>query len=366
MRSRIVSKLCICLVILLGAGIQLVEAQGTAGSTQSFKGTIDKYPITLQLYLAGGEYIGSYMYDRIGEPIDFSGIQKDGFIQLTSYKGDRVETFRLREDGEGLTGTWRNGEKGAELTVSLKTWKNVIPMEVKYIKDSIIPVADVRDVKGMFEGSAVWPTGSTAKDEFIRQEIRAYISPTKKSTASVDRLLAEKRSEFFAGLRQAVKSESAADLRDMASSFSWSMVKRVSVGWQSPSILCLNDTEWEYTGGAHGNGATTYKVLDLVNRKVLKMSDIVNPAGIKALPKLLEKNLRRQSGIKPNQPLREAGLYGDRIESVSYFHLTNKVIIFSYTPYDIGPYSSGQIEIPVPFTELKTYLQPAFVKLAGL
>lgn len=367
MRSSILSKLSICLFILIGTGIQTVAAQATAGSVQSFKGTIDKYPISLQLHLAGGEYIGSYMYDRVGEPIDFSGIKKDGIILLTSYKGVQVETFRLREDAEGLTGSWQNGEKGAELSVALKRWKDGIPMQVKYLKDSIHPVADIRDVNGMFEGSAVWPTGSTAKDEFIRQEIRSCINPTKKSTASVDRLLAEKKSEFFAGLLEAVKSESAADLRDMASRLSWSMAKRVSVGWQSPSILCLNNMEWEYTGGAHGNGATLYKVLDLVNRKVLKVSDILNPAGIKALPKLLEKNLRRQSGIKSNQPLRDAGLYENRIEKVSeFFHLTNKVMIFSYTPYDIGPYSSGQIEIPVPFTELKPYLQPAFVKLAGL
>lgn len=37
-------------------------------------------------------------------------------------------------------------------------------------------------------------------------------------------------------------------------------------------------------------------------------------------------------------------------------------LIFSYTPYDIGPYAVRQIEIPVPMTELIPHLQPAFRK----
>ena len=366
MKPSIRTILFSCLFILAGTGFQTMHAQDKA-SALSFKGTIDKYPISMQIHLTGGECVGSYMYDRVGEPIGFTGTKQDGIFLLTIYKGDGMETFRLLAVAEGLTGTWQNGEKGPRLTVALKPWKNALPMHVRYLKDSIRPVAKNPEINGMFEGSTVWPIGSTAKDEFIRQQIRACFDPKNKSTADAAKLLADRKNEFFSQLTQAVKAESETDLRDRASSYSWSMAKRISVGWQSQSILCLDNMEWDYTGGAHGNGATLYKVLDLVNRKVLKVSDVVNPAGMKALPKLLEKNLRRKSGIKSNQPLREAGLYENRIEKVSeFFYLTDKAMIFSYTPYDIGPYSSGQIEIPVPFTELKTYLQPAFVKLAGL
>jgi hypothetical protein len=121
--------------------------------------------------------------------------------------------------------------------------------------------------------------------------------------------------------------------------------------------------QWEFTGGAHGNGATIYEIWDLTLRKALGLREIISPAGLKALPALLEKHFRKKYAVPAGAPLQEHGLFENRIKEVtSNIGMTPKVLIFSYTPYEIGPYAMGQIEIPVPLMELMPHLQPAFRK----
>jgi hypothetical protein len=357
------------MLILLATGLAS-RSQTSAFQSDYFslKGTIDKYPVTMHLHRAGDDYFGSYYYDRVGEPITLTGSVEDGVLKLSSFKSNGIETFELTSGQAGFTGSWQNGENKPRLQTNLSANRDGLPMTSHHMADSLKPGKGSADgPKCEFDAYTVWPTGTGTRDAFVKQRIRACLDNEKKFSSDPATMLTQKKNSYLATYRSAMKDEKETDMRDSPSSFSWDLIERVSVIYQSPAILCLDNMQWEYSGGAHGNGASIYKVLDLKNQKELKISDVIIPTGMKSVLKLEEKYLRKKTGLTAAQPLKEAGLYSNSIGKVSdIFYVTDKGVCFSYTPYDIGPYSSGQIEIFVPYAELKPYLQPGFIKLMGI
>ncbi|WP_404980203.1 RsiV family protein [Chitinophaga pollutisoli] len=43
------------------------------------------------------------------------------------------------------------------------------------------------------------------------------------------------------------------------------------------------------------------------------------------------------------------------------FYLTNKGAVFSFVPYEIAAYAAGQITLFVPWNEIRSVVQPAYL-----
>jgi hypothetical protein len=136
------------------------------------------------------------------------------------------------------------------------------------------------------------------------------------------------------------------------------------IAFQSSKILTMAFFNYAYTGGAHGNYGTYYTSADLTSNKVLALDNIITEGGKKQLRTLLEKNFRKQYNLKPTDSLTdEGGLFENKIEPNKNFYITGKGIGFCYNPYEIGPYAMGEIDIFIPFTDLKNYLKEGFKRL---
>ena len=133
--------------------------------------------------------------------------------------------------------------------------------------------------------------------------------------------------------------------------------------YQSKTILSLANFSYSYTGGAHGNYGTGYTSLDLIKEKKLKLDDVITKTGQAYLRSILKKYFRKNYNLDANASLKEAGLFKEKIEPNNNFYVTTKGIGFSYAPYEIGPYSMGEINIFIPFSELQNFLQPVFKNL---
>ena len=96
----------------------------------------------------------------------------------------------------------------------------------------------------------------------------------------------------------------------------------------------------------------------------MQLQDVVLPAGKRKLNMLLEKYFRKSRGLKPGDALSEkGGLFENKIEAGDNFYLTGKGITFSYTPYEIAPYAAGEIQVFIPYTDMKDLLQPGMKKI---
>ena len=99
----------------------------------------------------------------------------------------------------------------------------------------------------------------------------------------------------------------------------------------------------DYYGGAHNMFSTQYLVFDANLNKPIQLRDIVTS------PKKL---LR----ILPNYDKRDADVKWWKdidVEQINNFYIDKGKIVFSFSPYAIGPFVEGQIEVTVPLKALR-------------
>lgn len=123
------------------------------------------------------------------------------------------------------------------------------------------------------------------------------------------------------------------------------------VAWQTPKLLVIQvDKYVSYIGAAHGYGTIRYLNYDIVNHCVLTPENVFKPGNEKAIADLIEAKARAIYG--------EQQLFDDRITTFKDIRITKDGIEFLYQPYEVGPYSTGTVEVPINRFDLKRFLTP--------
>lgn len=118
---------------------------------------------------------------------------------------------------------------------------------------------------------------------------------------------------------------------------------------------------FEYSGGAHGLYGSTWYVFDDNDRR-LTLADLLEKDA-EPFYQLLEKTYIAQSGNDPqkNSDPIDQGWYKAVRETADNFYFDHDALVISYVPYAIGPYSEGQIELRLPYSELKGIVKAAYL-----
>ena len=147
---------------------------------------------------------------------------------------------------------------------------------------------------------------------------------------------------------------------EISSMLNYAQQSTMSVIFNEKGLLSVGYGNYNYTGGAHGNHSTGLSTYDLAQKKVLTLNDIFLPKYEKTISKALANAARRQFNMKPNEPLTN-NLFDNVIEPTNNFCITPKGIIFLYNPYEIAAYAYGEIELFIPFSEIKSVVNPKFL-----
>jgi hypothetical protein len=328
--------------------------QISEGWFKVFKGKIDKYPVTMLLHYVDSEYYGFYYYDSRGQLISLSygGLSADT-IKLGA--GDD-EQFALIVKNNRLEGYWKKDANAKPLSFSAK--ETVAPVPFTYLflsgKKALRPsLAD--SPTDSYAAASVWPASSSPLDSFLKKVIidTFFMARDENEIRSV---LTKSMEGDFADYLEEGGDIFEAEILQMPSIYNRESYSNVTVAYMSPKIISFSQFNYSYSGGAHGNHGTSYKVVDLKKKRVLALKDVITPEGRQHLSRLLEKHFRLDHSLAPQDSLQEAGLFENKIEPNENFYLTSKGIGFNYTPYEIGPYVMGEITIFIPFTALKGYL----------
>lgn len=123
---------------------------------------------------------------------------------------------------------------------------------------------------------------------------------------------------------------------------------------------------YSFTGGAHG--ITTIETTTVDTKGVEStLNDILKDpkTGIAALTEKLKTKLETDFSerIYSEKGMFEDGLKPEAIASLS-FEVTNVGIIFIFGDYQVGPHSSGIIEVPLLYSELTDILNEKFIPTA--
>ena len=132
-------------------------------------------------------------------------------------------------------------------------------------------------------------------------------------------------------------------------------------------IVCYQLSIYSYTGGAHGNQTVTQLVYDLATQRRVELSQVFASANLSKVGELMLARLLKDNGFQTCEELAEKYSFFDpaNIMPTEDFSVNEEGIRWSYAPYDMGAYTMGEVNVVLPWHELKPIML-ADSPLAGM
>ncbi len=129
-------------------------------------------------------------------------------------------------------------------------------------------------------------------------------------------------------------------------------------------LLVLENSVQEFSGGAHPNHASSFVTIDVKEKKLLKLGDILTVDST-AISAILNNKVRAVLHIPASAAL-EDNIIAATVPATDNFVITDKGLTFCYSPYEIASYADGDVWLFIPYSQLKVLLKPDFVLRMGL
>jgi hypothetical protein len=330
---------------------------------QIFTGNIGNYPVTMHLTCYDNNVRGFYYYNKYKKPMEVFGTVTGDSLTLSSYYSyDWSEIFKGIFKSNEYKGSWvdtKDETKSLDFRLSTTASSGY---EFVYVQGSERLFKDLETPQANYMQGAVWPDNTLDNAQFIRNQVLKLLD-MKSGLTEIGGLMLENKKKFMADFKKDNSELKRDDVADGGWSYSLDWNEVVMPVYNDNKIMVLSSYIYTYTGGAHGNYGTGFYNYDLVHRKQLSLSDLVSTAGIKALPKLLEKNYKLANGIPKEKSLTDAGLFVDTIPVNDNFIFTPGTLMFDYVPYEIASYADGEVKIYIPIEQIKEYLKPQALEL---
>lgn len=139
--------------------------------------------------------------------------------------------------------------------------------------------------------------------------------------------------------------------------FSYSFETGFQVKYNTKKFLSITLDHYQYTGGAHGNYYSLGYNIDMSDGKILTLSDIIDNDSFDLLSYECEQTILDTFQVGS---LLEAGLFENEITILpdQDFYIIPEALVLQFDPYEIGPFSMGEINIAIPFNRIKDILKP--------
>lgn len=139
----------------------------------------------------------------------------------------------------------------------------------------------------------------------------------------------------------------------------WEVYNEIVLVSQDSSILTWVESGYDYTGGAHGNYASYYHMYDLKAAKLLGPEDFFVSGYEPVLEDAINKQLRKDLEVDENTSLSESeGFFVEVVPVTSNMVVSASGITFLYNVYEIAPYAFGSVVIEIPFSSVKSIIEP--------
>ena len=329
-----------------------------------FKGKINNAEITMHLVYFNDDVRGFYYYDKYKIPLAAIGNLTEDSLSLYAYLNNYdTELFKGVFKNGSYTGGWSKNENKNQVFSLQENTALSSDYDFVYVhgKKALETEAE-NPPEVIYTEGLVWPAGNSDISAYLRKVILKEKNFPQSLNSIGSRMLAGKN-KFIEDYFEQNKNLSPDDIRDMGYSLTLEEHDILSIAYLDKNLAVFSRMVYSYTGGAHGNYGTAYICVNLDDRSVIQLGDIVTASGIAKLPALLEKNFREQNDVKPSQLLSDFGLFVDTIPVNDNFIITPGALVFSYVPYEIAPYAGGEVVIYIPLSDIEQFLKPEFKKL---
>jgi hypothetical protein len=149
---------------------------------------------------------------------------------------------------------------------------------------------------------------------------------------------------------------------DMKYSYFVSMKQLPVARW---GILSLPIESYEFTGGAHGMGVVSNILFDTKNNSALTGRDFFKQELVDQLRDLVKKKLQITLGDMSDHEMLDASIHDDTV-LFDVIIPTDTGLTFKFQSYAVAPYTAGQPEVMITFTELAPFLTQEWKDRLGL
>ncbi len=355
------------------------EIRDSANFYVQYEGTIGNKPVNMHVLKYGPSYNINYTYADQGKIIELlfqkdSLLKKDSlfFTEFSPTTGNEQKEAQLHLliSSKAISGYWVNSDKTVHLPVSLKSQSGYTAFEPLGYTDSIKITGFKEDTPTAYSSLVLLQPSDTGLrgDWFsstLKKEIIGELQPS--ASTPLQNSLARLGNNFLQDFKDDL--DTAKTMDDSADPLPYSMMHydqqiTTNLVYNNKGYAVLNSSSYMYTGGAHGMYGETFLCFDLIQKKRLTTENVLTIDSIQLAP-LLEKYFRISYQLPPGKPLKEI-LFDNQIALTDNFYFTSKGIGFLYQPYEIAAYAVGPVDIWIPYTELKPYLNPSFAQRMGI
>ena len=153
--------------------------------------------------------------------------------------------------------------------------------------------------------------------------------------------------------------------------YSYSNYQQLGVARHDEAVVSLISLSSLYSGGSHPNSVQTAYNLDIENRRLLHLEDVILEDSAPELAKLVRARVDEKfTMIDGGNGLFED--YGDIIESsmnygnmTPYWYMNDQGLVIFYNQYELGPYAAGIIKAELPYADLEGILLEEYFPAPG-
>ncbi|HUM46651.1 MAG TPA: DUF4163 domain-containing protein [Chitinophagales bacterium] len=364
------------LLFVLICQLYLVNAQEVTGVYKRFEGTIDnKLGITVDLYITDTAVTGHYYYNTIGKELFLKGSLKNQQLRLKEFVDSTTTgnfSGKMSTDFSTIEGTWSDAARSKKLVFALRSFLPEGSAEVRSLEKSF-KYEWRKNAKGEPLGCSAAYTYCyvlNMKDALVEKKINEALLNTdamgNETAAQLKALTIESMEDEFdtytdsyqETFTDSVAEEDEEIMDESPSAYNWDYQEAYTVIYNEHNILTVEEFDYSYSGGAHGNYGFSYQVYNLQTGDVLQLNDLFYPNKNKELTAIAEQQLRKDRGISANTSLSESGLLIDRLELKEDFFIDHGGIGFTYNPYEIASYADGPITIYLKWEQVKALIKP--------
>lgn len=348
-----------------------VETPDSGNFYKRFSGTLGNEAVVLNLVRYGNNWSGYYYLPSTGINIRLANwgdtVLNDSEISLQEigqapimlgHGEDAVWSMKLI--GDKADGVW-HGRDGRDV-------RN-IQLKEDYPAGSVSLYAYLQE-----DSSALWPGRPNTPSAHVTY---GYLLPAKSSYAFLNNELKEQLIPNQPHSQQALRELVAAEMKSYfqdykkenenldlpgkdkleAATFSYTDDHAVYVLYNQDDWLVTELFYSSYTGGAHNYYASSFANIDLAQKRLWKLSDMISDTA--ALRPMLDDAAISYFGLSSGQSLGQQLLVDD-IPATSNVYIGSQGLCFVYVPYEIAPFSAGQVSLFIPYQKLYNLLSPAF------
>lgn len=345
----------IFLLVMLACGLNADRASAQEAAGTHFKGSVSGSRFEMTLRRAGDDLQGSYFYAKSGSANKLSlrgKINADGSFTMQEFDSSGKQTGEFK-------GTWKNDPNDAGASLEGE-WKKA----------------------GGGEGQSFWASeqmvfftgGTQLTDGHINEPIKARrLDQTAEypvlsggaNDAAFNQLVKARVVKELADYRKQMMSISAADLKTLPAGMNNYIDLSYNVEYADNDLISVSFLEDTFAGGAHPNQNYFTITYDLKSGRELKLAELFKPGAkyLAAISAYATKDLQGRKMPDSNENLglaQDVFAEGAQPMAKNYrnWNLTKKGLLFTFDPYQVGPYAAGPQTVVVPYAQLTEIARP--------